>query len=143
MITEFTPWASLAGGVLIGLSAVMLMAFSGRIAGMTGILAGLLPPYGVETGWKASFLIGAMLAPVALLQSGYAITFDVPVPATALILGGLIVGAGVAFANGCTSGHGICGIARLSPRSLVATAVFMASGFVTVFVIRHLIGGWS
>lgn len=141
MTTEFTPYLSLLGGVLIGLSATLLMVFHGRIAGMTGILAGVLPPVSADWAWRAAFLAGAVVAPLLFTQAGGTIAFAVPVSATALIIGGLIVGIGVTFGAGCTSGHGVCGMARLSKRSIVATAVFMASTALTVFVVRHVIGG--
>lgn len=141
METAFTPWMSLGGGILIGLSAVLLMALNGRIAGMTGILGGVLPPAASDWPWRAAFLAGAV-APVALLAlSGMPPDFAVPVGAASLIIGGLIVGAGVAYSSGCTSGHGVCGMARLSPRSIAATLTFMAATFVTVYITRHVIGG--
>ncbi|MEQ8598322.1 MAG: YeeE/YedE family protein [Devosia sp.] len=141
-MTEFTPVASLFGGALIGLSAVLLMAFHGRIAGMTGILSGLLPPMSSDWAWRAAFVAGAIVAPILILGvSETAIGYDSPVPMPWVIVSGLIVGGGVYFSSGCTSGHGVCGMARLSPRSLAATATFMAAAFLTVFVIRHLIGG--
>lgn len=142
-MTEFTPVASLFGGALIGLSAVLLMAFHGRIAGMTGILSGLLPPTSSDWAWRAAFVAGAIVAPMLILGvSETAIGYDSPVPMPWVIVSGLIVGGGVYFSSGCTSGHGVCGMARLSPRSLAATATFMAAAFLTVFVIRHLIGGF-
>ncbi|MGI6244544.1 MAG: YeeE/YedE family protein [Pseudochelatococcus sp.] len=141
-MTEFTPWLSLAGGVLIGLSAVLLMALHGRIAGITGILSGLLPPGAGDRAWRAAFLAGAVIAPALIAAvSGRAIPFESPTPAVWLAIGGLIVGVGVHFGGGCTSGHGVCGMARLSRRSIVATLTFMASTALTVFVIRHVIGG--
>lgn len=139
-MTEFTPYASLAGGILIGLAAVLLMLVHGRIAGMTAILAGVLPPVPADWPWRAAFLAGAILAPVLFVAAGGAISFAVPVPMAALVAGGLIVGIGVTFGSGCTSGHGVCGMARLSPRSVVATVTFMLAAFVTVFVVRHIIG---
>ena len=139
MITEFTPLQSLGGGVLIGLSAVILMWLNGRIAGMTGILSGVIPPLAQDWPWRAAFVAGAVAAPLLWISAGNPVEFGVPVSNTALIIGGLIVGIGVTFGGGCTSGHGVCGIARLSPRSIVATAVFMAVAFATVFVIRHLV----
>lgn len=142
-MTEFTPAMSLLGGALIGLSAVLLMAFHGRIAGMTGIVSGLLPPLAADWGWRAAFLAGAVVAPGAVLVlSGQTIPFSSPVPLPWIIIGGLIVGVGVYFGSGCTSGHGVCGMARLSPRSLAATATFMVAAAATVFVIRHLLGGF-
>lgn len=143
-MTEFTPWLSLLGGGLIGLSAVLLMAFHGRIAGMTGILTGVVPPLGRDWAWRAAFLAGAIAAPALIVATtGLTIPFDSPTPAPWLIAGGLIVGVGVFYGSGCTSGHGVCGMARLSPRSIVATLVFMASTTATVFVVRHLLGGLS
>ena len=139
-MTDFTPWQSLCGGALIGLSAVLLMALHGRIAGMTGILSGVVPPLAPDWQWRAAFLVGAVLAPLVYIAVGGTIAFSVPVSTTALAVGGVIVGIGVSFGNGCPSGHGICGIARLSPRSLVAVPVFMATAFLTVLVTRHLLG---
>ena len=141
-MTEFTPWLSLLGGSLIGLAAVLLMALHGRIAGMTGILSGLVPPFSHDWGWRAAFLAGAIAAPALIVQvTGFTIPFESPTPSAWLVLGGLVVGIGVYFGSGCTSGHGVCGLARLSPRSFVATLTFMASTALTVFVIRHLMGG--
>jgi uncharacterized membrane protein YedE/YeeE len=140
-MTEFTPFQSLFGGVLIGLSAVLLMAFHGRIAGMTGILAGVVPPPAPNWRWRAAFLAGSAAAPLLYLAAGGAIAFSVPVPTAALILGGVLVGVGVSFGDGCPSGHGICGIARFSPRSIVAVVTFMTTAFVTVYIVRHVIGG--
>lgn len=139
--TEFTPWMSLAGGVLIGLSATMLMALNGRIAGMTGILSGIIPPVSADWTWRIAFLAGAVLAPVIYMMAGGAIEYAVPVSLPLLALGGLLVGAGVYFGAGCTSGHGVCGMARLSPRSIAATATFMIATGITVFLIRHVVGG--
>ena len=139
-MTDFTPWQSLFGGALIGLSAVLLMALHGRIAGMTGILSGVIPPLAPDWRWRTAFLAGAILAPLAYLSLGGSIAFSVPVSTGALVVGGLIVGVGVNFGNGCPSGHGICGLARLSRRSAVAVLTFMATAFVTVFVTRHLLG---
>lgn len=142
-MTEFTPWLSLLGGCLIGVSAVLLMAFHGRIAGMTGILTGLLPPISNDWAWRAAFLIGAIGAPALIFAAtGYVVPFESPTPTTWLVIGGLIVGVGVHFGSGCTSGHGVCGMARLSRRSIVATLIFMATTAATVFVVRHLFGGF-
>ena len=139
-MTEFTPFQSLLGGVLIGLSAVLLMAFHGRIAGMTGILSGVIPPVPADWRWRAAFLAGAAVAPVLYLLAGGTIAFHVPVTTGALIFGGLLVGIGVNFGGGCPRGHGVCGIARLSPRSIVAVLTFMATAFATVYLVRHVIG---
>lgn len=142
-MTEFTPVMSLLGGALIGLSAVLLMAFHGRIAGMTGILTGLLPPVSSDWGWRAAFLVGAVVAPILVLGlSDHSIAYESPVPTPWVIIGGLIVGGGVYFGSGCTSGHGVCGMARLSPRSIVATLTFLGTAMATVFVIRHVLGGF-
>lgn len=142
MATAFTPWASLGGGALIGLAAVLLMALHGRILGATGILGGLLRPADPADWWlRAMLLLGMAAAPVLIVAlTGYRPALDIPVSATAVVLGGLMVGVGVSYGGGCTSGHGVCGNARLSRRSIVATLSFMAGAFATVFVIRHLMG---
>jgi uncharacterized membrane protein YedE/YeeE len=138
--TSFTPIASAVGGALIGLSAVLLMAFQGRIAGVSGIVSRLLPPYeDGEFAGRVAFAIGLIAAPllVWLVTGSFpAQTIEAGVPV--LVLAGLLVGFGSVWGNGCTSGHGVCGLSRLSMRSLVATATFMATGIVTVSVIRHL-----
>jgi uncharacterized membrane protein YedE/YeeE len=139
-LTEFTPLMSFAGGLLIGLSALLLMLTWGRIAGMTAIIGGILPPLGRDWSWKAAFLAGAILAPLALSLTGYQVEYSVPVSTTALVIGGLIAGLGVTFGSGCTSGHGICGMARLSRRSIAATVTFMVFAIATVFLIRHVLG---
>ena len=138
--TEFTPWSALAGGILIGLAATLLMALHGRIAGMTGITTGFLPPIVNDWGWRAAFLAGAVIAPAVYGLAVGGLPVEVPVSMGMVALSGLIVGIGVYFGSGCTSGHGVCGMARLSRRSIVATATFMATTFATVFVIRHVIG---
>lgn len=142
-MTEFTPLASLFGGALIGLASVLLMAWEGRIAGISGIAVRLLPPYAdSQFGSSLGFVIGLVAAPLLMM----AVT-DAPVVQTVsanlplMAAAGLIVGFGSVWGNGCTSGHGVCGLSRLSARSLVATVVFMATAFVTVYVTRHLIGG--
>ena len=143
--TDFTPWASLAGGGLIGLSAVLVMLFLGRIAGISGIAVQALRPLAAgsgEWGWRAAFLAGLVLAPLlvsAVAAESVVQTVSGNLPAMALA--GLLVGFGSALGSGCTSGHGVCGLARLSRRSLVAVAVFMGTAFVTVFVLRHAVGG--
>lgn len=141
MITTFTPVASLLGGILIGLAAVILMAFNGRIAGMTAMLTGALAPQDPESPWRLAFLAGAIAAPLIATLAGAEFSFASPTTGVLLVLGGLLVGVGVNFASGCTSGHGVCGLARLSPRSLVATITFMATTFATVTLIRHGLGG--
>ena len=140
--TTFTPWASLGGGVLIGVASTLLMLVAGRVMGATGILAGLIGPTSVrDFGWRAALLLGMVSGPVAVaLATGEMPAVQVPVTFPMLLVGGLIVGVGVTFGSGCTSGHGVCGLARLSPRSLVATLTFMAMTFATVFLVRHIIG---
>ena len=140
-MTDFTPLQSLLGGALIGLSAVVLMAFNGRTAGMTGILTGLISPVAADWLWRAAFVAGAIAAPLIWRLAGGEIAFSVPVSPAALVVGGLLVGVGVHFGNGCPSGHGICGLARQSPRSAVAVATFMATAFATVYLVRHAVGG--
>lgn len=139
-MTEFTPYLSLIGGVLIGLGAVIFMAANGRIAGMTGILTGVLPPVSKDWAVRAAFLAGAVVAPMIYVALGNEIPFSVPPSALMLVLGGFLVGLGVFFGGGCTSGHGVCGMARFSVRSFIATLSFMVTTFVTVFVIRHMLG---
>jgi uncharacterized membrane protein YedE/YeeE len=141
--TAFTPWTSLAGGVLIGVASTLLMLFVGRVMGATGVLAGLFQPSsGQDFMWRAVLLAGMVTGPaVVWLISGEMPAVEVPISTTALLVGGVIVGVGVTYGSGCTSGHGVCGMARLSPRSIVATLTFMAFTFATVFVIRHVIGG--
>jgi uncharacterized protein len=140
-MTEFTPVASTVGGILIGLSAVMLMALNGRIAGLTAILASVIPPLADGWQWRFVFLAGAVIAPILyFLVIGSPVPFSVPVSLHTMAIGGFVVGIGVFYGSGCTSGHGVCGIARFSLRSITATCVFMAATFATVFVVRHLIG---
>ncbi len=143
MITEFTPFASLVGGILIGLAAVALMLLRGRIMGATGILAGaLLPASAYDWTWRIAMLLGMFTGPwIYLVLSGQLPAIDVPASTPLLIGGGFLVGVGVTLGSGCTSGHGVCGMARLSPRSFAATAVFMATTGLTVYVMRHVLGG--
>lgn len=138
-MTEFTPWLSLGGGVLIGLSSTLLMLFHGRIAGMTGIVSGLIPPFSSDWVWRVAFILGAIIAPAAIVVTGGEVGYEVPVGQTALIIGGALVGIGVFFSSGCTSGHGVCGLARFSVRSLAATITFMGFTFFTVYIIRHVL----
>lgn len=141
MVTDFTPYASLFGGILIGLGAVILMAFNGRIAGMTAMLGGVLEPKSPDSPWRLAFLAGAIAAPLIATLLGAEFSFASPTTGLVLAIGGVIVGVGVTYGSGCTSGHGVCGLARLSPRSLVATLTFMATTFATVTLIRHGFGG--
>lgn len=142
METTFTPLLSAFGGGLIGLSAVLLMLSLGRVMGATGVLGGLLTPAGRrDFAWRAALVAGMVSAPVALrMLTGSFPDLSVPVSTIALIAGGLIVGLGVSYAGGCTSGHGVCGNARLSPRSIVATLTFMVATVATVYITRHIIG---
>lgn len=140
--TTFTPISGLAGGVLIGLASAGLLLASGRIAGVSGILGRSFFPAKGDLGWRLAFLAGLPLGAfvtgvVAPSTAALAITHSTPL----LVAGGLLVGVGTQIGSGCTSGHGICGIGRGSPRSIVATAIFMATGIATVFVARHLVGG--
>lgn len=136
--SNFTPWTSLAGGLLIGLAAALFVLFNGRIAGISGILGGLLQPARGHVAWRVAFLSGLVIAPLAWAAFGQLPEAQVDAGTGALVAAGLMVGIGTRYGSGCTSGHGVCGIARLSPRSLVATAAFMATGFVTVFLLRHV-----
>jgi len=139
--TAFTPWSALAGGALIGLAAALFIHANGRIAGISGIVGGLLRPSPGDRAWRLAFVLGMVAAPLlwslAATLPPLIIAADWPL----LIVAGLIVGISTRYGAGCTSGHGVCGISRLSPRSLAATLAFMGSGFVTVFVVRHLLGG--
>ena len=137
--THFTPWSSLAGGIMIGAAAAMLALLNGRIAGVSGIIGGVLRPAAGDLAWRLAFIIGLVVAPVAyrlvavptppMIEAGYPV----------LLLAGLLVGAGTRYGSGCTSGHGVCGLSRLSPRSLAATVAFMLAGIATVFAVRHVL----
>lgn len=136
---NFTPWSSLAGGLLIGLAAAMFLLFNGRIAGISGIVGGLLRPVKGDIFWRIAFVLGLVLAPIVFSLIAPLPEVIVEADNTLLIIAGLLVGIGTRYGSGCTSGHGVCGISRLSPRSLVATAAFMLAGFITVLVVRHLL----
>ncbi len=133
----FTPWSSLVGGMLIGLAAAMFVLLNGRIAGISGVLGGLLAPSKGDVLWRVAFIAGIVVAPLA--YSTFLTLPDVQIDAdyAALIAAGLLVGVGTRYGAGCTSGHGVCGLSRLSLRSLAATSAFMGAGFFTVFVLRH------
>ena len=135
---HFTPWSSLAGGMLIGLAAALLVLFTGRIAGISGILGGLLRWQAGDRAWRLAFLCGLAGAPLAYLLFAPLPPVTIEAGNATLVTAGLLVGLGTRYGAGCTSGHGVCGVARLSPRSLVATLLFMLAGFATVFLIRHL-----
>jgi uncharacterized membrane protein YedE/YeeE len=142
-VTEFTPFASSLGGALIGVAAVMLMALNGRIAGISGIVGRLLPPYaGADPVGAACIVLGLIASPLLYqAATGAPVVQTVSDQGGLMAVAGLLVGFGTATGGGCTSGHGVCGIARLSPRSVVATVTFMATGFATVCLMRHVIGG--
>ncbi|HYA06921.1 MAG TPA: YeeE/YedE family protein [Xanthobacteraceae bacterium] len=140
-MANFTPLSAAIGGILIGLSAVLLMLFNGRIAGITGITAGLLDPASSDRGWRATFIVGLIAAPISAMLLGYPVPVpQMPSSMVTVAVAGLLVGFGTRLGNGCTSGHGICGLARLSARSIVATLIFMASAIVVVALTRH-VGG--
>lgn len=136
--TNFTPWSSLAGGVLIGLATAAFFLLNGRIAGISGILGGLLRPARGDTGWRIAFIAGLFFSPLAYSLAAPIPAIQTDTGTTILVLAGLLVGLGTRYGSGCTSGHGVCGISRLSPRSMLATASFMLAGFATVYAVRHL-----
>jgi hypothetical protein len=135
----FTPWSSLGGGMLIGLSAAMFVLLNGRIAGISGVLGGLFTPVRGDVLWRVAFIGGMVAAPLAYSVFLALPSVQINAGYPALVAAGLLVGVGTRYGAGCTSGHGVCGLSRLSLRSLVATGTFMGAGFVTVYVLRHLI----
>ena len=136
---HFTPWTSLAGGVLIGAATAMLLLFNGKIAGISGILGGLMRPSAGGIGWRVAFISGLVAAPLVYQLVAPLPAVQIDADTGLLVVAGLLVGLGTRYGSGCTSGHGVSGLSRLSPRSLVATAAFMAAGFAVVFVARHVI----
>ena len=136
---HFTPWTSLAGGGLIGVAAAMLVLLNGRVAGISGIVGGLLRPAPGDAAWRVAFLVGLLLAPVVVAFFARQPFPRIEAGFGTLIVAGLLVGLGTSYGSGCTSGHGVCGLSRLSPRSLVATVAFMVAGMATVFVTRHIL----
>ncbi|OXR50051.1 MULTISPECIES: YeeE/YedE family protein [unclassified Pusillimonas] len=138
--TNFTPWTSLSGGLLIGLSAALFILFFGRVLGISGIVGGLLRPGAGDFGWRVAFILGIFAAPWLWLLLADPVNIAIEANTPTLIIAGLLVGLGTRFGSGCTSGHGVCGLSRLSPRSLVATLSFMAAGFITVYIVRHVVG---
>jgi uncharacterized membrane protein YedE/YeeE len=132
-----TPWTSLAGGILLGVAAALFVLLNGRVLGISGILGGLVRPRAGDIGWRVAFVAGLLLAPSLWHLFAPPAAFRMEAGAAVLVAAGLLVGWGTRHASGCTSGHGVCGLSRLSPRSLVATLAFMATGFATVFVVRH------
>jgi len=141
-MANFTPISAAIGGALIGLSAVLLMLFNGRIAGITGISAGIFDPLSSDRGWRGTFIVGLIAAPLSALLLGFKLPIpEMPTSYVTIAVAGLLVGFGTRLSNGCTSGHGICGIARRSPRSIAATGIFMIAAIVVVALTRHVIGG--
>lgn len=140
--TEFTPWTALAGGMLIGLSAMLMLVFNGRIAGISGIIGNLFSARGEDFSWRLAFTLGLIGGAFGFMQLAPANALKIHIDASLplMLVAGFIVGVGTQMGRGCTSGHGVCGIGRASPRSITATAVFMLVAAVTVFVVRHLIG---
>jgi uncharacterized protein len=137
--SSFTPWLSLAGGILIGIAAAILILFNGRIAGISGIIGGLLARRSGEVGWQLMFLLGLIVAPLLYTVFLTFPTIEISTGYPTIVLAGLLVGIGTRYGAGCTSGHGVCGLSRLSPRSMVATLSFMAAGFIVTYVVRHLL----
>jgi uncharacterized membrane protein YedE/YeeE len=139
-MTTFTPYSALLGGFLIGLAAAMLLFFNGRIAGVSGITSGAFPPWQRDGLWRWCFLAGLIIMPALYQSTGVKIAVQIQTPIPILILAGLLVGYGTRLGNGCTSGHGVCGLSRFSLRSLAATLTFMATAALTVYLTRHVFG---
>ena len=137
---SFTPWSALSGGILIGIAVAWLLLATGRTAGVSGIIAGTLRRSPGDLAWRAAFAIGMLLAPLVFLAASALPPLQVAAGYPTLVAGGLLVGFGTRYGSGCTSGHGVCGVARGSPRSIVATLAFMLAGFVTVYFTRHVFG---
>ena len=140
--SHFTPWASLIGGLSLGVASAVFILINGRILGISGILGGLLPPKVGDIGWRVAFLLGMLAAPtvfIVLAPAGLASEPRIDAGFWTVIAAGLLVGIGTRYASGCTSGHGVCGLSRLSPRSLVATLSFMGAGFFIVYIVRHIV----
>lgn len=137
---NFTPWPSLAGGLMIGIATALFLVFNGRIAGISGIVGGLLTPARGDIAWRLAFVGGLVLSPLVFSSIAPLPQVHIDASYPVLILAGLLVGIGTRYGSGCTSGHGVCGLSRRSPRSMVATVAFMSAGFVTVYVVRHLVG---
>jgi len=137
---NFTPWTALAGGALIGVASSLFILLNGRIAGITGIVGGLFRPIAHDAGWRIAFIIGLIIAPLSWQLFSPLPDIKIEASYSLLALAGLVVGIGTRYGSGCTSGHGVCGISRLSPRSIIATLAFMGTGFLTVYIMRHLIG---
>ena len=138
---HFTPIASLTGGIILGIASAIFILLNGRILGISGILGGLLPPKVGDTTWRLAFMLGLFAAPTvfhAVVPAEYITAPSIDATNLMVVIAGLLVGVGTRYASGCTSGHGVCGLSRLSPRSLVATVSFMSAGFAIVYVVRHL-----
>jgi uncharacterized protein len=138
---NFTPWTALFGGAVIGIAAALLLLFNGRIAGITGIAGGLIKPKQGDIAWRLAFISGLIVSPLIWQLFSPLPLIQVESSNLLLAIAGLIVGISTRYGSGCTSGHGVCGVARLSPRSIIATLAFMATGFVTVYIVRHIIAG--
>jgi uncharacterized membrane protein YedE/YeeE len=139
---HFTPWSSLSGGIILGVASALFILMNGRVLGISGILGGLLLPKAGDTFWRLAFLAGMFASPWIfnlLAPTEFITTPQIDADLVMLVIAGLLVGIGTRYGSGCTSGHGVCGLSRMSPRSLVATLSFMAAGFLTVYVVRHLI----
>jgi len=136
---HFTPWAALAGGLILGLAAAAFVLLHGRILGISGILGGLLHPRSQDVAWRVAFVLGMLAAPLLYRLAVGASEVRIDASWGMVVLAGLLVGVGTRYGSGCTSGHGVCGLSRLSPRSLVATMAFMGAGFATVYLIRHVL----
>ena len=137
---HFTPWSALAGGIVLGLATALFLLLNGRVLGISGILGGLVRPRAGDIGWRLAFVAGLLVAPTVWHLFAPPAAFRMQASGAVLVAAGLLVGWGTRHASGCTSGHGVCGLSRLSPRSLAATFAFMAAGFATVFVVRHVLG---
>ena len=136
----FTPGSAVAGGLLIGIATAMFVLLNGRIAGVSGVLGALLKPVRGDVAWRVAFIVGLIVAPLVFMSFGAWPRLKIDAGFAALVAAGLLVGVGTRYGAGCTSGHGVCGVSRLSPRSIAATVIFIAAGFITVFVLRHLLG---
>jgi len=137
---HFTPWTSLSGGALLGVASALFILVNGRVLGISGILGGLLRPRAGDSGWRIALILGLLVAPAVWALFAAPVVPRIEAGPAVLVVAGLLVGWGTRYGSGCTSGHGVCGLSRMSPRSLVATLAFMGTGFITVFVLRHLLG---
>jgi len=136
---NFTPWASLAGGILLGLASAIFILVNGRILGISGIIGGLMRPKTGDAGWRIAFVLGMLAAPLLYMLVAGPVSATVNAGWGTMVLAGLLVGVGTRYGSGCTSGHGVCGLSRLSPRSVAATLAFMGAGFAIVFLMRHVL----